>query len=62
MKVLGTGAADFVGLYTANQLSERGDKVVGFDVVNDYYDPARRGWRWSAKSPCDQSNIHSRQS
>lgn len=40
MKVLVTGAAGFIGFQTALRLLERGDSVVGFDVVNDYYDPA----------------------
>ncbi|WP_018700280.1 NAD-dependent epimerase [Amorphus coralli] len=40
MKVLVTGAAGFIGFQTALRLIERGDTVVGFDVVNDYYDPA----------------------
>ncbi|WP_020651173.1 NAD-dependent epimerase [Solimonas variicoloris] len=40
MKVLLTGAAGFVGMYCAKALLERGDDVVGFDSVNDYYDPA----------------------
>lgn len=39
MKVLVTGAAGFIGFHTAYRLLERGDDVVGFDVVNDYYDP-----------------------
>jgi UDP-glucuronate 4-epimerase len=39
MKVLVTGNAGFVGFHTAKRLLERGDSVVGFDVVNDYYDP-----------------------
>jgi UDP-glucuronate 4-epimerase len=38
--VLVTGAAGFIGFHTAIKLLERGDTVVGFDVVNDYYDPA----------------------
>jgi UDP-glucuronate 4-epimerase len=40
MKTLVTGAAGFIGFHTARRLLERGDTVVGFDVVNDYYDPA----------------------
>jgi UDP-glucuronate 4-epimerase len=40
MKVLVTGTAGFIGFHTARRLIERGDEVVGFDVVNDYYDPA----------------------
>jgi UDP-glucuronate 4-epimerase len=40
MKVLVTGNAGFIGFHTARRLLERGDSVVGFDAVNDYYDPA----------------------
>jgi UDP-glucuronate 4-epimerase len=40
MKTLVTGAAGFIGFHTARKLIARGDDVVGFDVVNDYYDPA----------------------
>lgn len=38
MKILVTGAAGFIGFHTASRLLERGDEVVGFDSVNDYYD------------------------
>lgn len=38
MKVLVTGAAGFIGMHTSLKLLERGDQVVGFDNVNDYYD------------------------
>ena len=34
-----TGAAGFIGSHVAKRLLQRGDAVVGFDVVNDYYDP-----------------------
>jgi UDP-glucuronate 4-epimerase len=40
MKILVTGNAGFIGFHTAKRLLERGDSVVGFDVVNDYYDPS----------------------
>jgi len=39
MKVLVTGNAGFIGFHTVKRLLERGDSVVGFDIVNDYYDP-----------------------
>jgi UDP-glucuronate 4-epimerase len=39
VKILVTGNAGFIGFHTAKRLLERGDLVVGFDVVNDYYDP-----------------------
>ncbi|MCB9506395.1 MAG: NAD-dependent epimerase [Myxococcales bacterium] len=39
MRVLVTGTAGFIGNHVAIQLLERGDEVIGVDVVNDYYDP-----------------------
>ncbi|ADU66921.1 NAD-dependent epimerase/dehydratase [Desulfurispirillum indicum S5] len=38
MHHLVTGTAGFIGFHTAKKLLERGDSVVGFDSVNDYYD------------------------
>ena len=38
MKILVTGAAGFIGHFTAKQLLDRGDTVVGLDNFNDYYD------------------------
>ncbi|WP_157015750.1 NAD-dependent epimerase [Mesorhizobium xinjiangense] len=40
MTVLVTGNAGFIGFHVARQLLERGQDVIGFDSVNDYYDPA----------------------
>ena len=39
MHVLVTGAAGFIGFHVARALLARGDDVVGFDNLNDYYDP-----------------------
>ena len=36
--ILVTGAAGFIGFHVAKALLERGDTVVGYDNVNDYYD------------------------
>ena len=47
MKILVTGNAGFIGFHTAKKLLERGDEVVGFDIVNDYYDPAIKEARLS---------------
>ena len=32
------GVAGFIGSYVAHYLLERGDKVVGIDNLNDYYE------------------------
>jgi UDP-glucuronate 4-epimerase len=38
MKILVTGTAGFIGYHLAKKLLERGDKVIGLDNINDYYD------------------------
>lgn len=38
MKILITGAAGFIGHYTAMHYAGRGDSVVGLDNINDYYE------------------------
>ncbi|WP_426690167.1 NAD-dependent epimerase [Rhodanobacter ginsengiterrae] len=38
MKVLVTGTAGFIGSHVALKLLARGDEVIGFDSLNDYYD------------------------
>lgn len=40
MKILVTGNAGFIGYHVAKALMARGDSVVGFDNVNDYYEVA----------------------
>jgi UDP-glucuronate 4-epimerase len=38
MHILVTGAAGFIGSHLAHRLLDRGDTVVGFDNLNDYYE------------------------
>ena len=38
MSVLVTGAADFIGFHVCLALLARGERVVGVDNLNDYYD------------------------
>jgi UDP-glucuronate 4-epimerase len=38
-KILVTGAAGFIGFHLSQRLLARGEKIVGIDNLNDYYDP-----------------------
>ncbi len=73
MKILVTGTAGFIGFHTAMALLARGDDVVGFDVVNDYYDPGLKearldllesrsisvpgSWEFVRADLCDQDAV-----
>jgi UDP-glucuronate 4-epimerase len=39
MRILVTGAAGFIGFFTARKLLDLGHEVVGLDNLSDYYDP-----------------------
>jgi UDP-glucuronate 4-epimerase len=38
MKILVTGAAGFIGFHAAKHFAESGNRVIGIDNLNDYYD------------------------
>ena len=38
MKILITGCAGFIGFHVTHRMLKRGDKVVGIDNLNNYYD------------------------
>ena len=40
MAVIVTGAAGFIGMHVCERLLARGERVVGVDNFNAYYDPA----------------------
>lgn len=40
MRILLTGAAGFIGFHTSKALLMQGHTLLGFDSINDYYDPS----------------------
>ena len=58
MKVLITGAAGFIGSDLALRLLERGDRVIGIDNLNDYYDPALKRARLERLQQRDGFGFH----
>ncbi len=50
-RYLVTGAAGFIGSHVAHVLLARGDRVVGLDNVNDYYDPTLKEARLARLAP-----------
>lgn len=53
MTILVTGVAGFIGFHVAQRLLARGERVVGFDALTDYYDPSLKSARLAllAKNP-----------
>lgn len=58
MKVLVTGAAGFIGTHVSLRLLERGDTVIGYDNVNDYYDTKLKRARIALQVPFDKFSFH----
>ena len=53
--VLVTGAAGFIGTALSQRLLQRGDRVIGLDNLNDYYDPSLKQARlWQIESGARQ--------
>jgi nucleoside-diphosphate-sugar epimerase len=53
-----TGAAGFIGFHTCRKLLDRGESVVGVDVVNDYYDPALKEARLAILTQSAAFSFH----
>lgn len=56
--ILVTGTAGFIGHATAHRLLERGETVIGVDIVNDYYDPALKEARLATFEGKDRFTFH----
>ena len=50
-KILVTGSAGFIGFYVAKRMLEIGDKVVGLDNLNSYYDVGLKRARLAQLTP-----------
>lgn len=63
MKILVTGAAGFIGYHVSRMLLERGDEVIGFDSINDYYEISLKYGRLSelgiGQSDADSGKAYS---
>lgn len=51
MAVIVTGAAGFIGMHVAERLLQRGERVIGVDNFNEYYDPALKDARAARLAP-----------
>jgi len=53
-----TGVAGFIGHATAHRLLDRGERVIGLDIVNDYYDPALKQARLATLAGREGFGFH----
>ena len=58
-KILVTGAAGFIGMHTVEALLARGDRVVGLDNLNAYYDPTLKEARLQRLKSLPNANAFS---
>ncbi len=56
--ILVTGVAGFIGHATAHRLLERGETVIGVDIVNDYYDPSLKEARLATFNGRREFSFH----
>lgn len=57
MRILVTGAAGFIGSRLSERLLARGDEVLGYDNLNDYYDPTLKQARLARLQPHDRFSF-----
>ena len=55
MTILVTGAVGFIGFHLCKSLINDGERVVGFDNINDYYDPELKKARLNILTSFDKN-------
>src|SRR5512139_487736 len=55
--ILVTGTAGFIGFHVAMRLLDRGDRVIGLDNLNDYYDVRLKQARLSQLTPHERFSF-----
>jgi UDP-glucuronate 4-epimerase len=58
MTVIVTGAAGFIGFHVSTALLARGERVVGIDNLNDYYDPRLKDARLARLNANPDFSFH----
>mgnify|MGYP006423278407 CR=1 FL=1 len=58
MAVIVTGSAGFIGFHVAEALLARGERVIGVDTLNAYYDPTLKEARLSRLKQSDRFAFH----
>jgi len=58
MAILVTGAAGFIGFHVSKALLARGERVIGIDNVNDYYDPRLKEARLAQLTATPNFSFH----
>ncbi len=58
MAILVTGAAGFIGFHVSKALLARGERVIGIDNVNDYYDPRLKESRLAQLTATPNFSFH----
>ena len=57
MTILITGAAGFIGFHLSKYLLNKGERVIGFDNLNNYYDPSLKKARLGILESFDKNSF-----